>query len=921
MRIAACTVNHIVNPLGFCLGDPTFAWTVEEATGSRAQASRLVVSDGGQVVADTGWTDLDSLGCRLGLTLTPRTRYEWQVSVRSDAGEEATSDAQWFETGKLGEPWQARWLTCDSQEERHPVFFRDLPLSGEVAQARAYVCGLGLYELRVNGVPASEERLAPGTCAYDRWLQVGTYDITQQLQDGSLVEVALGNGWYKGRFGFDPGRGGWYGDNWELICELRVRYADGREEVFGTDVDWQVRRSNVTFSNLYDGERRDDTLSELPVVAATLLDERRAQEQTDKLEDRWSLPVMPQEEFDVTLVTTPAGECVFDCGQNLAGTFRLRVHEPRGTVVRVQMGEVLQEGNFYRDNLRSARAEYVYVSDGAEHVLEPRFTYFGYRYAKVEGLAQPDAADFVAVATYSAFPSDTGRVVTGHAGVNRLVENARWGMRSNFVDTATDCPQRDERMGWTGDAQVFSPAALLLGAPAAFFAKYLHDMAHEQDKFAGMVPLVVPAFMLGGTTGVWGDASCIIPWNVYRATGDVSVLERQIDHMAAWVDYVERVDGDDHGWGRTHQLGDWLALDNYLPGKEERKGGTDEGYIAYAFYLNSARIVAKAARVLGRTDMADHYDRLADRVLAWIRSEWFSPNGRCCVDTQTAQVVNLAFGLMDEARAAERLVELIRLNGDRLSTGFVGTAFLCDVLSEAGHSRVAYDLLLNEDFPGWLYAVNHGATTIWERWNSLDEQGRISGTGMNSLNHYAYGEVVEWIFAHAAGLRSDAPGYRSAVVAPEPSWRLRTLEMTLESAVGMWRVAWRCVDERRLRVEIVVPFGATAQVRLPFADEAAYQALGGRELSAGSYQVEYETTEPLRRVPCADWTLRELVASADTRSVIARHVRHVDMLPPETLDLALREALPLLSQGVPGTRELSEDAAERLDAELRALAE
>lgn len=419
MQVKRMQVNHINNPLGFSLGEhPTFSWVVDDALGTCAEASRVVVMRKDEVVADTGWAALDAKACALDIPLAPRTRYTWTVSVRSNACEEATSAPSWFETGKMGEPWEATWLTCAYDEPRHPVFSRALELASKsVASARLYACGLGVYEAHINGCRASEERLAPGTHAYDKWLQVQTYDVTALVANGAELSFALGHGWYSGRFGFVYSEKGFYGNDWRLIAELRVTYADGTEQVLGTDESWRVTRSNVTFSNIYDGEMRDDTLPVSDCTPAELLDGAVAARATSLLCDRLSLPVLPHETFLPQLVRTPSGDCVLDLGQNIAGTFRLHVEEPSGTRIRLQFGELLQDGEFYRDNLRTAKAEYTYVSDGGRKTVEPFFTFYGYRYVRVEidGAAPKtfDPARFTGIALYSDFDTERARINTG----------------------------------------------------------------------------------------------------------------------------------------------------------------------------------------------------------------------------------------------------------------------------------------------------------------------------------------------------------------------------------------------------------------------------------------------------------------------------------------------------------------------------
>ena len=923
MRIARLQVNHVTNPLGFYLGErPTFSWVVEEARGTYAEASRVVVTRAGEVVADTDWARLDAKACALDVPLAPRTRYEWTVSVRSDAGEEATSKPAWFETAKMDEPWAAQWLTCAYDEPRHPVFGKVLELQGgEIAAARLYVVGLGVYQAYVDGTRVSDERLAPGTHAYDQWIQYQTYDVTDLVTDGAELSVALGHGWYSGRFGFVKTDKGFYGNDWRLIAELRVAYADGSEQVIGSDESWQVMRSNVTFSNIYDGEHVDDTLPPMDLVPASLLPTDEAAAATAKLHDRLSLPVVAHETFVPELVRTPAGECVLDLGQNIAGTFALRGRWPQGSTLHLQFSELLQDGSFYRDNLRTALAEYWYVSDGAAHELTAGFTFYGYRYVKVEvdGAAPEhfDPACFTGIALYSDFDGERGRLTTGNAKVNQLISNARWGMKDNFLDTATDCPQRDERMGWTGDANVFSGTALRLAAPYAFYRKYLYDMALEQATLDGDMVMVVPSYGLKGGASVWGDATTCIPWNMYEIDGDPAILVEHYEAMCGWVDCMERRDGDDHGWGKCFQFGDWLALDTKDPGG--RRGYTDEGFIGYLSYWNSAMIVAAAAHVLGKADDEARYRALADRVRSWIEAEYYTSTGRCAVNTQTAYALSLWYGFGDRDWSAAQLRKLLEENGGKLTTGFVGTPLLCPVLSQNGMDRMAYELLLSETYPGWLFAVDRGATTIWERWNSLDEDGHITGIDMNSMNHYSYGAIVEWLMSYAAGLNLAEPGFARATVAPHVSWRLRSCAAEMDTAAGTYAASWECVDENHLHVAVAVPFGGEARVTLPFAPEGAYAELGGQELATGTYEVTYETTEPLRRVPCVDWTIAQILADKPA-SVAARPF-------VDGWDYSMMQADPsktlreLQAEGLGQNVKMTAEQLEACDAALRALAD
>lgn len=837
MRITQLKTNHLEKPIGFQMEQPVFSWRVAEAKGKFQKAARIkVAEDSGMthILLDTGWrSDWDSLASPVQLSLSPRTRYYWTVSVETDAGELAESDVEFFETGKMGEAWSARWITCE-KTGRHPVFQKEIAVSKTLASARLYICGLGLYEAEINGVRVGSEYMTPYCNNYAAWVQAQTYDVTDHLRSGGRLSVTLADGWYMGRFGY-LGRDKLYGSEYKLLAEVRLAFADGSEEVIGTDESWFVTRSRITFSNIYDGEHRDDTLRDTEPEPVHLTSMESA------VTDRYSLPVTIHERIKPSkLIHTPKGEAVLDLGQNLTGIFALRINEKPGTVIRIQVGEVLQEGCFYNDNLRTAKAEYIYTCGEGETVLTPRFTFYGFRYVKIEGIPDLCPDDFTALVLYSDL-SETGTLTTGHEKLNRLIENIKWGQKGNFLDVPTDCPQRDERMGWTGDAQVFSATSCFLRDSYAFYRKYLHDMHTEQAVLDGMVPDVVPSFEKGyqGTACVWGDASTIIPWNMYLFYGDISILKDSFQGMKAWVEYIRRYDGETHAWREHFHYGDWLALDHPSGAVDECKGGTDEGYIAYVYYMNSAEIVAKTAKLLGREDEEKEYASLAAGLRDFIQREYFAPNGRCVADTQTGLLLALEYGLSPNPKVCrKRLAEKLKMTGGKLQTGFVGTPFLNRQLTEAGMSQSAYDLLLNEEYPGWLYEVNLGATTVWERWNSLSPDGSVSSTGMNSFNHYAYGAIAEWMFRYMAGLQpvAEAPGFRKVRLCPIPDKRIGSLNMSCQSAAGTYRVKWELAEDGEFHLEVEIPFGCRAELTL---FRAPKDLSGVQTLNAGQYTFSY----------------------------------------------------------------------------------
>jgi alpha-L-rhamnosidase len=856
MEITRMKCNRIVNPMGFYLGQPRLSW-VTEAPGAKYQAAaQIQVAEDesfGHMLYDSGKrNDIDSLGFRLPLELKPRKRYYWRVAVWTDRQEEIKSPAAWFETSKMNEVWSARWITPDWEEKRiHPLLRKGFTLDGEIASARAYVSGLGLYEMELNGKRVGQEYLTPYCNAYDKWIQYQTLDVTDLLQPGkNAVGAMLGEGWYKGRFGFQDNQGNIYGDTMAFLCEIMIVYKDGRTVTIGTDESWKAAPGPVQSSSIYDGEIYDANKqiagwSEVGLDDSQWSGTRLIDIGFDRLQTRRSLPVHIMNELKpVEVLTTPKGETVLDMGQNMVGWMRLNVNASKGTEITLYHGEVLQDGNFSRENLRTAKAEYHYISDGQPAAVHPHFTFYGFRYVKVEGWPgelNPD--DFTGCVLHSDMER-TGEIETSDPLVNRLYLNALWGQKGNFLDVPTDCPQRDERMGWTGDANVFSGTACFNMDTNAFYHKYLYDLAVEQAKDNGAVAFVVPKTCLvdGVGSSVWGDAATVIPWNVYLHYGDKAILEQQLDSMKAWVDYIRRQDDGSRLWNTGFHFGDWLALDG--PGNFSPKGGTPNDLIATAFYFYSAELVSKAAKALGKEDIAEEYEGLAGQVKQAFQNEFLTPKGRLAVDTQTAYVLALFMDLAPEQfrkRIVDTLEERLKENNYHLKTGFVGTPFLCRVLSENGYNDTAYRLLMNEDYPSWLYEVKMGATTIWERWNSLLPDGKFGELGMNSLNHYAYGSIVEWMYRNMCGINpvEQCPGFRRVKLAPQPNERLQWAKASLHSAAGLYESSWR-IDEGGIHYEFTIPFDAVAEVTLP-GTAAEGINMNGKPLADSEFEVLQET--------------------------------------------------------------------------------
>lgn len=875
MKIVGLKTNYQENPLGIELSGITFSWKVEEAAGSFQQSARLQISEDASFerqVYDSGEGDLNSCGYTPEVNLRGGCPYYWKVTVRDDAGEEAESAVAFFEGGHPEGAWHGSWIKPPFVKEIHPVFRKNFSLEDWQAgrgTARLYVCGLGLYEVYINGVKVGEDYLAPYWTDYRYWMQYQTYDVESYLRAGdNQIDICLGNGWYKGVFGYlNQGTlRNYYGDSFQVIADLFIRNSDGAETVIATDKTWFALKSPVISSGIYDGEvydsRMEQMLSDVPDRKRLYATGAAAPEGI--LCPMVGLPVRKREVFPVKeIIHTDIGETILDFGQEITGWVTFWADAPLDGCIVLEYSEVMQNGRFYRDNLRTAQAKHTFFSSGKRQLVHPHFTFYGFRYVKVTGMTvdESNVGDFEGWALYSDM-EETGFIETSHEKVNKLISNTKWSQKDNFLDVPTDCPQRDERCGWTGDAQIFSGAASFHMQTPAFFRKYLKDMLFEQREKSGAVPYVVPDVLTLGRrmngepefqmeepgwgeagASVWGDAAAIIPWNMYLHYGNKQWLEEQYDNMKLWVDFIIAMDekhcGKKRLWTCGFHFGDWLSLD--AEGEDNREGGTDKYFVASVFYMYSAGLTAKAAGITGRKEDAAYYAAVSSEVRRAVREQYMTAEGKLTIHTQTAYVLGIHFGLFDREEmqgAGEELCSLLEKFGGHLSTGFVGTAYLCDALTETGHLDKAYGLLLNEEYPGWLYEVNLGATTIWERWNSLLSDGSISSTGMNSLNHYAYGVIVEWMYREVCGIRhrEEGAGGKRMLLAPKPDRQMGFARGVYHSIAGDYECGWRWEGDR-LIYTFEVPFDCTAAFAPGLLGETL--RLNGKEMDRADLQKEF----------------------------------------------------------------------------------
>ena len=887
MKIVNTNVNHIKDPLGFHMDSVTFQWEVVESRGTRPVSNRLLISKCPEMVEpvyDSGETLLESIGTVVDADWEPSTRYYWTVSVTDDVGGTAVSNVVWFETPKVEKKWTAQWIASTAEGE-NGVVYTDFQVERPIAKARLSITGVGLYETYLNSQKIGDEYLTPNFNDYATFIQFQTYEVEPYLSDGkNTLEIWLGDGWYKGRYmvmGPGPDRNK-YGDRQAALAELVLTYEDGTTEIIKTDESWLSRKSTITSSSIYDGEVLDDTVGATASSPVEVVDLGY-----DRLQARRSLPVKVMlARKPVELIRTPKSEAVLDFGQNMAGWVRFYNRIPAGTTCRYVAGELLQDGCFYHENMRSAKTEFVYTSDGTEKWVRPHFTWYGFRYLLLEGFPEDVSLDdFEADVLYSDM-EQTGWVTTGNDKVNQLISNVLWGQRSNYIDVPTDCPQRDERLGWTGDTQIFSMTAAYNVNVAGFFRKYMYDVSCEQAKREGRVPFVVPAVCFNNqVSAAWSDVATVVPWNLYRMYGDRELLREQYAGMKAWTDYIRSQDeasGNTRLYTTDNHFGDWLALD--AP-PEVPTGGTDMVLIATAYYYMSADLTAKAAIVLNKRKDAKYYRTLADEIKSAFQREYLTENGNLTQHTQTAYALTLYAGLYRDGQGqvlANQLEQAIRQNGGYLNTGFVGTPCLCPMLSQFGKSKLAYQLLLNEECPSWLYAVNQGATTIWERWDSILPDGHINPAGMNSLNHYAYGSILEWIYRYAAGMEPMEPGWKSVKFQPNPDPRLGRMDASYHSVSGSVKSAWCYQEDGIIAYSFEVPFGVTAELTLPGEKSVT--------LAPGPHSFTRPVT-PERKTYSGDTDLSVLLADDAAKAIIAQYAFGLTMIPPQFAQGTLRSVM------------------------------
>ena len=871
------------NPLGLCTAEPRFSWKIEtDKTGVLQSAYTLQIApneDFSGELLDSGLVESaeSHLVVFKGAKFPSSAKRFWRVKVRDKLGEESPwSEAAFFETSLLDKSdWKAVFISAEDENSgassAGTILRKEFTLSKKIKSARLYASAKGIYEAYCNGRRVGDEVLSPGFTEYGKRILFQTYDVTDQVKQGAnALGFMVGPGWYKGDLAGWIGHRNHFGKRTAIIAQLLICNDDGSAETIVSDASWTCAQGPVIFSEIYHGEIYDARLEEkgwnLPLGDENGFSRRGWKpvfvESTDlsPLRPADGLPVKERERFRAkAFFTTPGGDKVIDFGQNISGYVRFKVRGKAGDRVKLRHAEVLDSaGNFYTENLRKARQTIEYILKGDEtEIYQPHFTFQGFRYIAVDEFPGTfDPAAFEAVAVYSEMKS-AGSFKSSDALLNQFMSNVGWSMKDNFVDIPTDCPQRDERLGWTGDAEIFARSAGLIMETAPFFTKWLRDLAASQYD-DGRVPHVVPDVLKNiaesderitdnaGATA-WADAVVIIPWMIYAYFGDKRILEEQYPNMKKWVEYIRGVAENGVLFNTGFHFGDWVALD----AKEGSYfGATPNDLSATAFYAYSTELLGKSAAVLGKKDEAAVYGELHRKIVEAFGREFFTPTGRIAARTQTSCILALQFGLCPphaKQRTLDTYVELLKENTNHLTTGFLGTPFACRVLADNGRLDLAYELLFKTDFPSWLYQVTKGATTIWEHWDGLKPDGTMWSADMNSFNHYAYGAVYDWVFTDTGGIDTDeAAGFKRILLEPRPGGPLSWAESSYESPYGRIFLRWE-KNGGTLKVDIKVPPNTRATAILPGAKAGNIGGLefvsapngAQAELGSGSYSFTY----------------------------------------------------------------------------------
>jgi alpha-L-rhamnosidase len=837
------TVENVSNPIGIGVKIPRFSWKIVSDKRNVKQSDyEIQVKDGKNTVWASGKvaSETSIFNKYAGAPLASDSEYAWQLRVWDNQGHVSNWATASFGTALLdSKEWKASWISSglktDTVNGIVPILRKSFLASKKIISAKVYVTSRGLYDVQINGKRMGDAYLSPGWTSYNKHLQYQTYDVADLLTQGNnAIGVLLGSGWYRTRLTW-TNKQNIYGKETALLFQMVIKFTDGTTETVVSDGSWKAANSHILYSEIYNGEIQNMNFEQKKYSAADFDDSKWTSVVTkdfpkDYITAAINEPIRKHENFKpIQVLTSPKGETILDFGQNLVGWVKVAIQGKSGEQIKLSHVEMLdKKGVPYFENLRSAKAQATYTLSGnGIEILEPHFTFFGFRYVKVEGLSgKINPNDFTAIALYSDM-KQTGTFECSNPLVNQLQSNIQWGQKGNFLDVPTDCPQRDERLGWTGDAEVFSRTAAYNFNVNQFFAKWLVDVAADQNE-NGSVPFVIPNALKGtsfdmpvGAAG-WSDASIIIPYNMYVSYGDREIVERQYPSMKAYLNYVRGAAKKDL-WNTGFQFADWLSyrVDDSKGMIGMKSAITDNYLVAQCFYAYNTEIMIKAAALLGKKDEVQEYQALLERIKKAFQKEYMTASGKLISETQTAYILALQFDMFPESlrpQAVERLVKNIESYEYHLTTGFLGTPFLNPVLSRFGRNDVAYKLLLQDTYPSWLYPIKaHGATTIWERWDSMKPDGTFQDPSMTSFNHYAYGAVGDWIYRTVAGIdtkEAEGAGYKDIIIKPELGGNLTYAKGNLETNYGLVSSSWK-IEKNKLILDVEIPANTNATIVFP----------------------------------------------------------------------------------------------------------
>ena len=758
---------------------------------------------------------------------------------------------------------EAPFIKPNNKDIFCPIFVKNFNITKEIKKARLYITGLGLYLAFINNEKVGNGYLTPGYNDYEYYLRYQTYDITNMLKEQNKIEIEMGNGWYKGRFHFNN-QNNIFGDEYKLCLHLLIEFKDETFLNIVSDESWKVKSSKEVANSIYDGEQVDYTLPELP------LDDVIISNENYNLIPDYGLLIVEHDILYPELYISPKGEQILDFKQNMVGFVRFKGNLKKNQTIIMKHGEVLQEDCFYNLNYRTAsNGALIFKGDGEKRVYEPKFTFFGFRYVLVEGLEKVDPKEFEGIVIYSDLEK-TIECKTDNDKINQLIHNAYWGQRGNFLDVPTDCPQRDERLGWTGDTQVFSNTACYNMDSYIFYKKFMSDLRGDQLLYLeGDIAAYSPSLkqpMHGGA--VWADVATILPWNIYLNYGDKNLLIKFYPMMK---EYIETLITKDINQGNLSLIlneftfGDWLAQDGEDP--QSTFGGTDNGFINSVYYYYSVNLISLTAKELGYIEDYERYSQLKQNIYKAIIDYYFFEDGKLNLNTQTSYLLCLHYKIYKNKEIIIKdLIERIKKDLYRLKTGFTGTPLILLSLFDNGMDDYAYRILYNEEFPGWLYTINLGATTIWERWNSLLEDGTISGIDMNSFNHYAYGSVCETIYSRIAGLRNIGVGWKKVMIKPHLNYRMKKIDFSYNSISGKYEIHWKWKEEN-FEMNITIPNGCEAEIILPNGKE--YNEIGG------NYHYECKLDKKIYNPFSIDTPIIDLIKNDEAKNILKEFLPQV----------------------------------------------